>query len=238
MIPVLLRDMLPRLLLVVLAGVLFFFLEPAFHPHDHGAVNGGVDEGPLGIAATLGNLASLAMLILLGDFISGDRRRGFARLYLSHPVDPLTLYGFRWGLALAAAMVAAALFLVIGQVVAWGAVTGGWGGLWLALVAALAWGGLVAGLSALLPRGDAWVAVGLYLLTFVWLEALALGAEPFGPTARQAITLLLPPMTALQDVYTGLLAGSVDGAASLFAAGYGAVWLLIAGLALRLREVG
>ncbi len=237
MIPILLRDLAPRLLLVVLAGLMFYALEPAFHQHEiEAAAVGGAALGPLGISATLANLAGLSMLILLAGFVSTDRRRGYYRIFFSHPTHPLAFYGLRWGLALGLALLAAALFLVIGQLVAWGEFRGGVSGLLLAVLSAVAYGGLIAFLSVVLPRGDAWVAVILYFLTFFWLQMLALGAEPFSAPVRQAITFLLPPQTALQDVYEGLLVGRADWGAVAFVVGYGVFWLGLAALLLRLRE--
>lgn len=240
MIPILLRDMAPRLLLVLLVALLLYALEPGFHQHE--VLPAGEllevppELGPLGIAATLANLAALAMLILLAGFVADDRRRGYYRIHLSHPVSPLALYGLRWLLAFALALGAAALFLVLGQLVAWGELRGGAAGLLLALLAALTYGGLLAFLSVVLPRGDAWAAVALYLLTFFWLQVLSLGAEPLTAGLRQAITLVLPPQTALQDVYVALLRGSIAWGAAAFVAGYGVFWLVAAGVLLRLRE--
>ena len=241
MIQVILRDLRFRYLLVVLAMIGFYFLEPGFHAHDHGHgpldPSPSPDEGPLGVAASLGNLASLAMLILLADFISGDRRRGYARILYSHPTDPLALYGLRWVIALAVSLLAALLFLLVGQWVAWGHFDGGWVGMWMALVAAIAFGGFTAGVSALARRGDAWIVVGVYAATLLWLQILALGAEPFTPLIRQIVTFVLLPLPALQDMYTGILTGEPWLNAAIFTAGYGIVWLIIAALAVRLREV-
>lgn len=237
MIPVLLRDMAPRLLLVALVAFFFYLLEPGFHRHEGPMDPSLVAElGPVGIAATLANLAGLAVLILLGGFVSGDRRNGYYRMYFAHPVSPLAFYGLRWALGVLLALLAAAVFLVVGQVAAWGGFRGGWTGLFLALLSAITYGGVLAFLSATLRKGDAWVAILLFVFTYFWLWVLGLGAEPFTPGVRQVITFLLPPQTALQDVYTGLVAGMVDWGAAAYAAGYGLFWLVAAGVMLRVRE--
>ncbi len=236
MIPILLRDMAPRLLLVALAALMFYLIDPAFHQHEIAEGEAAAVLGPLGLSATLANLAGLAMLILLAGFVSTDRRRGYYRIFFSHPTHPLAFYGLRWGLALGLALLSAAVFLVVGQFAAWGEFRGGLGGLGLALLSALAYGGLMAFLSTLLPRGDAWVAIILFLFTFFWLQALSLGAEPFPAPLRQALTLLLPPQTALNDVYEGMLAGRAEWGAAAFVAGYGIFWMGAAALLLRLRE--
>lgn len=237
MIPILLRGMLPRLAMVALLCVAFFFIEPGFHAHDGPAPEEfRLDLGAPGLAATLANLAGLSMLVLLGGFVSNDRRQGYYRLYFSHPTRPVAFYGLRWGLGLLLAMVAAAAFLVIGQLAAWGRFEGGGSGLYLALLAAVAYGGMIAFLSVVLPRGDAWVALVLFLFNIFWLQAAALGAQPLPGVLNDAVALLLPPQLALGDVYDGLIRGEIVWGASAFAAGYGVFWLLVAGLLLRLRD--
>jgi hypothetical protein len=236
-IPILLRGLLPRLALVALLCVAFFFIEPGFHTHAAEASEEfSLDLGYMGIAASLANLAGVSMLVLLGGFISNDRRQGYYRLYFSHPTRPLAFYGLRWVLGLLLAMVAAALFLVIGQWAAWGRFEGGWSGLYLALLAAIAYGGMIAFLSVALPRGDAWVALVLFLFNYFWLYAVSLGVQPLPPVLNDAVSLLLPPQLALTDVYDGLLRGEIVWGASAFAVGYGVFWLLMAGLLLRLRD--
>jgi hypothetical protein len=237
MIPILLRGMLPRLVMVALLCVAFFFLEPGFHTHEGGASEEfSLDLGYMGIAASLANLAGLSMLVLLGGFISNDRRQGYYRLYFSHPTRPLAFYALRWGLGLVLAMAAATVFLVLGQLAAWGRFEGGWSGLYLALLAAVAYGGMIAFLSVLLARGDAWVALVLFLFNYFWLQAVAMGVQPLPGWLNDAVAILLPPQLALSDVYDGLLRGQIVWGASAFAAGYGVFWLLMAGLLLRLRD--
>lgn len=237
MIPILLRGLLPRLALVALLCVAFFFIEPGFHTHAEGASEEfSLDLGYMGIAASLANLAGLSMLVLLGGFISNDRRQGYYRLYFSQPTRPIAFYGVRWLLGLLLAMVAAALFLMIGQVAAWGQFEGGWSGLYLALLAAIAYGGMIAFLSVALPRGDAWVALVLFLFNYFWLYAVSLGVQPLPRLLNNAVSILLPPQLALSDVYDGLLRSEIVWGASAFALGYGVFWLLMAGLLLRLRD--
>jgi hypothetical protein len=236
-IPILLRGLLPRMALVALLGVAFFFLEPGFHTHDAPVPEEfGLDLGAMGIAATLSNLAALSMLALLGGFVSNDRRQGYYRMYFSHPTRPLAFYGLRWAMGLLLALLGAAVFLVVGQWVAWGQVEGGWSGLYLALLAAVSHGGMIAFLSVVLLRGDAWVALVLVLFNHFWFQATSLGAQPLPPLLNDAVSLLLPSQLALSDVYDGLLRGEIMWGASAFAAGYGVFWLLVAGLLLRLRD--
>ncbi|HEU0077773.1 MAG TPA: hypothetical protein VFQ76_09020, partial [Longimicrobiaceae bacterium] len=215
MIPVLLRGLLPRMGLVALLGVAFFFLEPGFHSHGGPAPEEfSLDLGAMGISASLANLAALSMLVLLGGFVSNDRRQGYYRMYFAHPTRPLAFYGLRWGLGLLLAMLAATVFLVVGQWAAWGRVEGGWSGLYLALLAAVAYGGMIAFLSVVLLRGDAWVALVLFLFNYFWLQAVAMGAQPLPPVLNDAVSLLLPPQLALSDVYDGLIRGEIVWGAS------------------------
>ena len=236
MIPILLRGMLPRMALVALLGLAFFFLEPGFHTHEPAPEEFRLDLGAMGLSASLANLAGLSMLVLLAGFVSGDRRQGYYRLYFSHPTRPLAFYGLRWALGLLLAMAAAAVFLVLGQAAAWGRFEGGWSGLYLALLAAVAYGGMVAFLSVVLSRGDAWVALVLFLFNYFWLQAVSLGARPLPPLLNDAVSILLPPQLALSDVYDGLIRGEIVWGASAFAAGYGVFWLLVAALLLKLRD--
>ncbi|HEY0018895.1 MAG TPA: hypothetical protein VGC13_21520 [Longimicrobium sp.] len=236
MIPIMLRGMLPRVLMVALLCVAFFFIEPGFHTHEAAPEEFRLDLGALGISATLSNLAGLSMLILLGGFVSNDRRQGYYRLFFSHPTRPLAFYALRWAMGLAMAMLAAAAFLVIGQLVAWGRFEGGWIGLYLALLAAVANGGMIAFLSVTLSRGDTWVALVLFLFNYFWLLAISAGAQPLPGPLGDILSIVLPPQLAFNDVYDGLVRGEIVWGASAFAAGYGVFWLLLAGLVLKLRD--
>lgn len=235
MIAVLLRDLRWRLLGVVAIALVMYSLEPAFHQHDAPVEAELAPQlAPIGISATLAYLAGLSMIVLLAGFVSTDRREGYARLFLSHPTSPLALYGLRWALALVLSLAAAALFLLVGQIVAWGEFAGGAGGMLMALLAALVYGGLMAILSVLLPRGDAWVALLLFLPTF-FPQILTLLEQSAGAAFR-LVLFLLPPQTALTDVYQGLIQGDLAWGAVAFVVGYAAVLLTAAGLVLRLRE--
>jgi hypothetical protein len=237
-IPILLRRMLPRLLLVALVGVAFYFWEPGFHQHAGEVVpeEFKLDLGYLGISATLANYAGVCMLVLLGGFVSGDRRQGYYRMYFSHPTRPIAFYALRWVLGLAVALLAATVFLIVGQWIAWGRFEGGWSGLYLALLAAVGYGGMIAFLSVALPRGDAWVALVLFIFNQFWLGIAALGTQPLPPLLSDAVSILLPPQLALNDVYDGLLRSEIVWGASAYVAGYGLFWLLVAGLILKLRD--
>lgn len=235
MIPVILREWHPRLLLLVLIACVLFLMDPAFHPEEMVDPEVAAELGPLGLSATLSYLAGLTMIVLLAGFVSTDRRRGYAHLYLSHPVHPLALYGVRVALAAVLAMGAAVLFLVLSQWAGWGEFRGGWGGLGIPLLAVVVWGGVMSLLSAALPKGDAWVAVAMFLPTF-FPQVLFFAQRALNPAGYQLLLFLLPPQWAFQDVYLALLNGGTAWGAAAYVAGYGLVWLGIAGVILRLRE--
>jgi hypothetical protein len=235
-IAVLLRDLARRLPLVAGLAVVAYLLEPGFH--EHGIVVGGSAASihPAGISATVANLALFSTLLLLGGFISTDRSRGYAELHLSHPASPLALYGLRWALGVLLALGVAAIFLVVGQLLAWGELRVGAVALLFALAAVLAYGGLLAFLSAVLPRADGWTAALLFLATYLWWFVLGLGAEPLPRLLRQAVSLLLPPHHAFEALYQGAVSERMAWDPFLFSAGYGIFWLILAGVVLRRRE--
>jgi len=234
MIPILLRDLRWRVALLFLVAILLFALEPGFHQHD-GFDTDALALGPLGVSATLSYFAGISMIVLLAGFVSSDRREGYTRIYFSHPTSPLAFYGLRWCLAYLISVAGAAAFLIVGQVIAWGEILGGWSGMVLPLLSALIYGGLIAFFSILLPRGDAWIVFLLFLPTF-FPQILTLGLATAGPWTRQAVLLLVPPQGAMQEVWEGLLLNSFAWGGAAYAAAYGVIFLIAAALILTLRE--
>lgn len=235
MIPIILRDLRWRLLLLLALAWLLYLMEPGFHQHGDLPPDEAVALGALGVSATLSYFAGLAMIILLAGFISADRREGYTRIFFSNPTRPLAFYGLRWLVALAVAMAGATLFLVVGQMVAWGEIRGGWSGLLLALVSAIVYGGLMAFLSSALPRGDGLIGFLLILPTFV-PQLLAFALASFPTPLRQLILFILPPHGALQLLWQGLLEGRVMWFAAAFAVGYGLLWMIAGAVMLRVRD--
>jgi hypothetical protein len=234
-IAVILRDLRWRLLLLLLAAVLFYAYEPGFHQHD-GFSEEAAALGPLGISATLSHFAAIAMMTLLAGFISVDRREGYTRIHLSNPMSPLAYFGLRWVIAFAIAVASATLFLVIGQIVAWGAFLGGWQGMVLPVLSALVYGGLMAFFSTVLPRGDAGTVFLLLLLPIFFPQILDMALGSLTEPARLVAAAILPPQNALAELWEGLLLGSFSWGAAAFAAAYGAIFLVAAAIILRLRE--
>ncbi len=236
MIAVFLRDMRWRLVFLAVIGLLFYFLEPAFH--QHGTLTDpqlAASLSPVGISASLAYLAGLAMIVLLSGFVSSDRREGYTRIFFAQPTSPLAFYGVRWLLALALALGTSTVFLLLGQMVAWGAVRGGGSGLLLALLAALVYGSLMAFFSAALPRGDAWVVFLLFVPTFFPQLLSFLQATVTGPVHR-TLLFVLPPQTALQEIFQSLILGEIAWAPILFVLGYAGTWMAAAVVLLKLRE--
>lgn len=235
MIPLILHQLRWRLGVLLLITVAFYLLEEGFH--DHGAIEAGVLAlGPIGISATLANLAGIAMILLFAGTISADRRERYSDLLFSHPTSPLAYYGLRWLICLAIALAAALGLFVFGQILAWGEFRGGWSGLLLPVLSALIFGGLIAFFSTVLRGGEAWVVVILLIPTF-FPELLSLLTRPAAPWLRQLILVILPPQTtAMQDIWQGLLFGTLEWGAVAFAAGYGLALLLASALIIRQRE--
>ncbi|MEX2582503.1 MAG: hypothetical protein WD766_04490 [Gemmatimonadota bacterium] len=234
MILVILRDMRWRLAFLIPLSALLYSQEPAFHQHD-GFDPTAISLGPLGVSSTLAYFAALSMIILLGGFVSTDRREGYTRLMFSHPTSPLAYYGVRWGLAYLVSFVGAAIFLVVGQLIAWGEFRGGSAGLILPALTGLVYGGIVAFFSVVVRRGDGWIAFLFFLPTLIpQIVTLALSTASTG--VRQAILLLLPPLGAFQEIWDNLLFETFAWGPVGFAAAYGAVFLVSAVALLTMLE--
>jgi hypothetical protein len=230
-----------RLLILLPLALFFYVQEPGFHLAGVSTADLAPDiVDPGGIAFTLANLAGASMLVLLAGFVSTDRREGYYRIYFSHTTRPLAFYAVRWGVAYAVSLGVATLFLVLGQLAAWGDLRVGPGALVQPALFALVYGGLVAFFSVVLRRGDSLAAFGVYFLTSAWEYALSvfaeLGTQPVSPLLREILSFVLPPHLALRDYYEAARLGTASWEPLAFAAGYGVFWLVIAGLLLWSRE--
>lgn len=235
MIAVILRQFLRRAPLLLLAAAALYALEPGFHQHEEYTPD-AVALGPLGVSATLSYLAAFTMIILLAGFVSGERREGYTRIHLSNPMTPVGYYGLRWVLAFTVAIGFSAVFLVVGQLIAWGTFRGGGTGLLLPALSALVYGGLMALFSVASPRGDAWIVFILLVIPTFFPEIYELALGSLTPLASRLVSVLMPPHNALADVWNALLDGAFAGGAVVYAAGYGLLVLVAAGVILNLRE--
>ncbi len=242
-----LRDARPRLLGLVAFGALFLAAGAAsrlFLVGPEGRVEVGrlfaVGGYPLAsvlllLGWLLGRYPMIATLVLTAGLFSRDCERGYARLYLTRPVSPLALYGTRLAALLLLAVALSALFMPAFDLL----MLGTWAGpatLVLITAEVLVYGGLTALLSVW-TRGDAWIALFLAALALVWNAALGGGvAVPPGP--RRFIGLVLPPQGALLRLESAFGAvAPIPWDAFLYAAGWGSVLLVLAGVAVRRREV-
>ncbi len=235
MIALILHDIRWRLLSLLGIAALLYALEPGFHQHEEFDLQ-SLYLGPLGVSATISYFAALTMIILLGGRISRDRQMGYTRLLFANPVSPVTYYGLRLAIAYAVAMIGSVLFLAVGQVIAWGTTPRGWMGLLLPLLTALVYGGLVTFLSAVMPRGDTFTAFLFFLPTFV-PGILDVSLANASLPVRQIVLLILPPHGAVARVWEGLLDGQIAWIPALYAAAYGLILLVAAGVVLRTREL-
>lgn len=234
MIGLVLYDLRWRILSLIGVALLLYAGEPGFHQHDGFDIQ-AIYLGPLGISATISYFAGLTMIILLGGQISRDRQMGYTRLYFANPTSPLAYYGLRVAIAYGVAMVGSVLFLVLGQVIAWGLTPRGWAGLLLPVLTALVYGGLVSFLSVVLPRGDGLVSFLFFLPTLLpGILDFSLSNAPL--VVRQLVLIILPPHGAVARVWEKLLDGGIAWSPALYVAAYGLILLVAAGAILRVRD--
>lgn len=184
-----------------------------------------------------GRFPVIAALVLTAGVFSDPRRDGLARLLEVRRLSPLHVYALRIGLALALALLTSCIVLPLFDIIMLGRLPG------VQLFAVALADVLVLGtLTALLStftRADAWIALFLYLAAMVWHALLRSGIlATAAPLVREAVTVLLPPQGALlrlEEAFAGDLA--VPWAALLYAAVYGALALVIAGVVAQRREL-
>lgn len=184
----------------------------------------------------LGRLPLIALLLLMGGVISGDRVNGLARLVHVRPTSPVVVYATRFTLLAAITFVACAIVMPAFDLL----MLGEWAGpATLVLIAAyvVAYGGLMAFLSAW-TRGEAWLVLLLAMLAIVWSALERAAALPVAPALAGLLGFLLPPqpaLFALEGAFAELQPIPWD--AFLFCVGYGLFFLVLAGLSVWRREV-
>lgn len=186
---------------------------------------------------TIGRFPVLAVLVLTAGLFSGDHASGHVRLLAVRPTSLVRMYGARLAALAALAFVFSAVLMPAFDVI----LLGQWAGpATLVLIAAyvIAYGGLVAFLS-LFSRADAWIALALGLCSLVWATLRGAGVVAGVPVVvRDVVTFALPPQDAffaLESAFAEI--APVPWSAFAFAAGYGLVFLVLAGVLLSRREL-
>ena len=236
--------------LAALGGLCLVFLLAAllasvFLRDEHGDVHidslfavGGYPaaSGLLLIGWLIGRLPLIALVVLMAGVISDDRANGVARLVAVRPVAPMLVYGVRVALLVAIAFAVCAFVMPVFDVL----MLGEWAGpATLVLIAAyvVAYGGLIAFLSAW-TRGDAWLALLLAAVAIIWSAFDRAAVIPVAPALGQIIGFVLPPQPALFEL-EGAFAQvePIPWDAFAYCVGYGAFFLLLAGLSVRQRQI-
>lgn len=183
----------------------------------------------------LGRFPLVATLVLTAGIVSMDGEDSRGRLLAIRPVHPALVYGARFLVLAGLAFLLSALLLPAFDLVMLGA----WAGpatLVLILAHVLVWGGLTALLSTF-TRLDAWITLMLALLAMVWASLAGARMLPLAPPFVDAVAFVLPPQAALfalEGAFADLQPIPWD--AFWFAAGYGLVALILAGLLLARRQ--
>lgn len=186
---------------------------------------------------TVGRFPLIATVVLAAGVFSADLSSGMTRIYAVRRTSLVRVYGMRIALLLGLAFIISALLMPAFDLI----LLGRWAGpATLVLIAAyvLVYGGLIAFLSVL-TRADAWIAAGLAVLSLLWAtlrNAGLLSAVPAG--GRDFITLVLPPQSALfalENAFSQI--APIPWTAFLYAAAYGLVFLVLAGVLVSHREI-
>jgi hypothetical protein len=206
-------------------------LDPLFATGGYPLVSGIILTGWV-----LGRFPLIAALALVAGLVSDDRATGQIRLLAVRGVSPVAIYGVRLVALMMVAFVLSAVVMPVFDLI----MLGTWAGpATLVLIAAqvLVYGSLTALLSVW-TRLDAWLALLAALVALAWTALGNAGSLPRWPVLSHVITLLLPPQNALRAL-EGAFANvqPIPWNAFWFCAGYGAVMVILAGLALRRREL-
>lgn len=184
----------------------------------------------------LGRFPTIATLVLVAGLFSDDRDRGHARLLAVRPTAPAALYGVRFVVLAGLAFTMSALLLPVFDLL----MLGTWAGpatLVLVLAQVLFFGALVALLSVWV-KGDAWIALFLFLAALVWDALIQAGSLQPPAGVHAVVAFLLPPQSQLlrlEEAFGALQPIPWD--AFVDVAGYGLVLLALAGLSVAKREI-
>jgi hypothetical protein len=193
-------------------------------------------SGVLLIGWLLGRFPLLAALVLFSGIVAADRVDGHARLLAVRPASPALLYGVRFLLLAGMAFGLSAILMPLFDLL----MIGAWAGpalLVLILAHVVVWGSLTTLLSVG-TRLDAWMTLLLALFAMVWGALREVGMLPVLPVLGDIIAFILPPQAqlfALESAFAGI--EPIPWSAFWFCMGYGAVALIVAGFAIRRREI-
>jgi hypothetical protein len=239
----------PRLLGLAAFGLLFLAAGATarvFTHTDHGHVEmdrlfelGGVTlvSGILILGWLIGRFPLIATLVLMAGIFSADRASGHARLYAARPRSLVLLYGARFLLFAGVAFVMSALLMPAFDLL----VLGEWGGptVFALIAAQIIVFGVLTALLSVFTRADAWIALFLGILAIVWDGLRRIDYFVALPAfMRETLSLVLPPQGALMRIEMAF--GSMQPVpwdAFLFILIYGALVLLLAGVALTRRAL-
>ncbi|MGH7506695.1 MAG: hypothetical protein ACRELX_13635 [Longimicrobiales bacterium] len=194
-------------------------------------------SGLLLLGWVIGRFPLIATLVLVAGVFSNDRAAGYARIYGARPVSRIDLYGVRLAVLAGIAFLVSAALLPLFDVL----LIGHWAGpATFVLVAAyvLVYGSLTAALSVW-TRADAWIALGLALISILWHTLRAAGVlDAAPPGIREVITMALPPHGALIAIETAFAnVQPIPWEACLYVVVYASLLLLTAGWGIVRREI-
>ncbi len=185
----------------------------------------------------IGRYPLIAILAMMAGIVSADRGNGTMRLYAVRPTSLSKLYLLKFAAAAAVVFVISALLMPAFDLL----LLGRWAGPnTFVLIASyvLVYGSLSFFLSVWL-RGEVWVTVMLAIVAMLWDAVMRSGKlANAAPGIREAITVLLPPQSALFRLETAFGAETaLPWGAFIFVCAYSLILIIAAVVSLRLREI-
>lgn len=185
----------------------------------------------------IGRFPLIAALVLTAGIFSRDRDDGYARLHAVRPRSLIALYAARFTVLASIAFVLSALIMPAFDLIVLGEPPQA--GLFVLIAAQIV---VFASLTALLSafsRADAWIALFIGIVAIVWDAMRRADFLTYtAPAIRNAISTLLPPQGAMLRIELAFGARQpVPWDAFVYVLLYGALVLLLAGVALVRREL-
>jgi ABC-type transport system involved in multi-copper enzyme maturation permease subunit len=185
----------------------------------------------------IGRYALIATLAMMAGIVSGDRANGTMRLYAVRPVSLGKLYLQKFAACAVVVFVISAVLMPTFDML----LLGRWAGpstFVLIISYVLVYGSLTFFLSVWL-RGEVWVTMMLAILALLWDAVIRSGKLGIAaPGIREAITVLLPPQSALFKIETAFgMESALPWGAFAFVCAYSLILVIAALVSLRLREL-